>query len=229
MKKLFSAIVRYGPWPLRIRASAYEHSPAATVMAIGFGGLLVGLLTAAVFLAASMLLPNRIALLISLCAGLAASMPRPAAGLHQPALSGQSALALALMLMIKLEAVSEIEPEWSPIILICSATWARCATLAIRPNTVTGLGSVSAGPRAICLLIGAIPMLFFGLWPEPAWGLWMAAIAVLVISRLLNASGWNAPIVVRWILAETVYCVCVIVLMSAAAIAEITEEDSADS
>jgi hypothetical protein len=176
-----------------------------------------------------MLLPSRIALLVSLCVGLAAAMPRPAAGLQQPPLTGLSGLALALMLMIKLETVSEIDHAWSAIILICSATWARCAVLAARTHPINGLGPATSVARAVCLLIGASPMVFFGLLPEPAWGLWMAAFAVLVFSRLLKGVGWTAPLAVRWALAETIYCVVVVLLMSAAALAEFTEEESDDS
>ncbi|MBU6142401.1 MAG: hypothetical protein KGP33_00375 [Betaproteobacteria bacterium] len=229
MKKLFTAIMRFGPWPLRTFASSAMPDPSMTRVALGFGGLLVGLITAIVFLVASMLLPSRIALLMSLCIGLAAAMPRPAAGLQQPPLTGPSGLALALLLLIKLEAVSEIDHAWSAIILICSTTWARCAVLASRAHPISILGPAKGSARVVCLLIGASPMVFFGLLPEPAWGLWMAAFAVLIISRLLKGVGWTAPLVVRWALAETIYCVVVVLLMSAAALAEITEEDSDDS
>ena len=221
--------MRFGPWPMRTSASSAIPDPSTIRVALGVGGLLVGLMTAIVFLVSSMLLPSRIALLVSLCAGLAASMPRPGAGLQQPALTGSSGLALALMLMIKLETVSEIDHAWSAIILICSATWARCAVLAARAHPISGLGPASSSARAVCLLIGASPMVFFGLLPEPAWGLWVAAFAVLVISRLLKGVGWTAPMVVRWALAETIYCVVVVLLMSAAALAEFTGEDSEDS
>ncbi|MFM8629982.1 MAG: hypothetical protein ACKODQ_00660 [Betaproteobacteria bacterium] len=229
MKKLFTAIMRLGPWPLRAPASSALTDPSTTRVALGIAGLLVGLMTAGLYLLASMLLPSRIALLISLCVGLAASLPRAPSGLQQPALTGPSGLAMALMLLIKLETVSEIDHAWSAIILICSTTWARCAVLATRANPISGLRPASNGSRAACLLIGAAPMLFFGLLPEPAWGLWMAAFAVLLISRLLRGIGWTAPLAVRWALAETVYCVVVVLLMSAAALAEFTEEDSEDS
>jgi len=221
--------MRFGPWPLRTSASSAMPDPSMTRVALGIGGLLVGLITAIVFLIASMLLPSRIALLVSLCVGLAAAIPRPAAGLQQPPLTGLSGLALALMLMIKLETVSEIDHAWSAIILICSATWARCAVLAARTHPINGLGPATSVARAVCLLIGASPMVFFGLLPEPAWGLWMAAFAVLVFSRLLKGVGWTAPLAVRWALAETIYCVVVVLLMSAAALAEFTEEESDDS
>ena len=221
--------MRFGPWPLRTSASSAMPDPSMTRVALGIGGLLVGLITAIVFLIASMLLPSRIALLVSLCVGLAAAIPRPAAGLQQPPLTGLSGLALALMLMIKLETVSEIDHAWSAIILICSATWARCAVLTARTHPINGLGPATSVARAVCLLIGASPMVFFGLLPEPAWGLWMAAFAVLVFSRLLKGVGWTAPLAVRWALAETIYCVVVVLLMSAAALAEFTEEESDDS
>ena len=221
--------MRFGPWPLRTSASSAMPDPSMTRVALGIGGLLVGLITAIVFLIASMLLPSRIALLVSLCVGLAAAMPRPVAGLQQPPLTGLSGLALALMLMIKLETVSEIDHAWSAIILICSATWARCAVLTARTHPINGLGPATSVARAVCLLIGASPMVFFGLLPEPAWGLWMAAFAVLVFSRLLKGVGWTAPLAVRWALAETIYCVVIVLLMSAAALAEFTEEESDDS
>jgi hypothetical protein len=46
---------------------------------------------------------------------------------------------------------------------------------------------------------------------------------------MLKGVGWTAPLVVRWALAETIYCVVVVLLMSVAALAEFTEEDSDDS
>lgn len=190
---------------------------------------MIGVQTAAIFLLTSMLLPMRIALLISLCAGLAANMPRPAAGLTQPALSGKSALALGLLMLIKLEALSEIEHEWSAIILICSTVWARCASLAARSDPITNLATAPMGSRLICLLIGTAPMIFFGVWPEPAWGLWVAGLAALLVGRLLRPSGWAAPLIVRWVAAETVYCLSVVLLMSAAALAEFTDSEAADS
>ncbi len=88
--------MRFGPWPLRASASSVMPDPSMARIALGIGGLLVGLITAIVFLVTSMLLPSRIALLVSLCVGLAAAMPRPAAGLQQAPLGGPSGLALAL-------------------------------------------------------------------------------------------------------------------------------------
>ncbi len=198
-------------------------------MAIGLAGLWVGLQTAAIFLLASMLLPMRIALLVSLCAGLAANMPRPAAGLTQPALSGKSALALALLMLVKLESLSEIEHEWTAIILICSTAWGRCASLASRTDAIANLATTPLGSRVVCLVIGMLPMLFFGLWPEPAWGLWVAGLTVLIVGRLLPPSGWAAPLIVRWVVAEAVYCISVVLLMSAAALAEFTDAEPEDS
>lgn len=198
-------------------------------MAISLVGLLVGLQTAVVFMLASMLLPMRIALLISLCAGLAANMPRPAAGLTQPALGGKSVLALALLMLIKLEALSEIEHEWNAIVLICSTAWARCASLASRTDAIATMAATPLGSRLACLLIGMLPLLFFGVWPEPAWGLWLAALVTLIVSRLLPPSGWAAPLIVRWVAAEVIYCISVVLLMSAAALAEFTDSEAEDS
>lgn len=229
MKKLFAAFVRHGPWPLRIRAPREAENASTTIMAIGLAGLLVGLQTAAIFLLASMVLPMRIALLVSLCASLAANMPRPAAGLTQPLLSGKSALALGLLVLVKLEALSEIEHEWSAIILMCSTAWARCATLASRTDAIANLAAAPVGARLACLLVGMLPMLFFGVWPEPAWGLWVAGLAVLIVGRLLPPAGWAAPLIVRWVAAEAVYCLSVVLLMSAAAMAEFTDNEAADS
>lgn len=198
-------------------------------MAISLVGLLVGLQTAVVFMLASMLLPMRIALLISLCAGLAASMPRPAAGLTQPPLGGKSVLALALLMLIKLEALSEIEHEWNAIVLICSTAWARCASLAARTDAIANMAATPLGSRLACLLIGMLPLLFFGVWPEPAWGLWLAALVTLIVGRLLPPSGWAAPLIVRWVAAEVIYCISVVLLMSAAALAEFTDSEAEDS
>lgn len=229
MKKLFAAFVRHGPWPLRIRASREPEHASTTLLAVGLAGVLVGLQTAAVFVLTSMVLPVRIALLLSLCLGLAANMPRPAAGLAQPTLSGKSTLALGLLMLIKLETLSEIEHEWSAIILMCSTAWARCASLASRVDAINSLAATPLGARLICLLIGMLPMLFFGIWPEPAWGLWVAGLVALIASRLLPPSGWAAPLIVRWVAAEAIYCISVVLLMSAAALAEFTDSEPEDS
>ena len=39
----------------------------------------------------------------------------------------RSALALGLLVLAKLELMSEIEQDWIPVTLICSAGWARAA------------------------------------------------------------------------------------------------------
>ena len=58
--------------------------PSMTRVALGIGGLLVGLITAIVFLIASMLLPSRIALLVSLVSALPLRCPGPPQDSNSP-------------------------------------------------------------------------------------------------------------------------------------------------
>lgn len=199
------------------------------IAASSLAGVLTGISTALVYLMGSLLLPGRVALLIALCAGLAASIPRSTLiGWHQPLHAG-SALAIGVLMLIKVEVISEIDPEWIPVTLICSTCWARAVSISARRDPIVGLPAASAGSRLLSLAIGMAPLAFFGLWPQPVWGLWVAAVATFVLALRLSPRGWAAPLAPRWVALETLFCLCVLALMSAAALGEFTEEETPGS
>ena len=229
MKKFLLAIAQQAPWHNRACAqqslgSAAETPARLALPASAVIGLLGGLAAALVFLLTSVLLATRPALVLGLLVGIWFAIPKPThPGWSQP-LGSKSAIAIGLLALLKLEILAEIDPAWIPVVLICGATWARVATLAARQDPVIGLGRAEPSARWISLLIGALPLCFFGLWPEPVWGLWVAAGIALVFARLLRPDHWAAPIAVRWMACEVVYCLCALALMSAASLSEFAEE-----
>lgn len=192
-------------------------------------GILVGLLCAAIFMLTSMVLPARVALLISLCVSLAGSIPRPGLGVWTQALNPRSGLILGVLVLLKLEILSEIDLEWVPVTLICSAAWSRAAVLAATPSPIVGLHPTTTATRLGMLIIGMIPLCFFGIWPEPVWGLWVAGLIALITARWIKARGSMGPVGVRWVMVETIYCLIVLLLMSAATLSEMTQEETPGS
>lgn len=229
MKTFLTAVLRHSPWPFRRpRASAVE-SPSISITAGSVAGLLAGLLTAVVFLIASALLPVRVALMIAILFGVVASLPRSThTHWHQP-IGPRSALALGLLVLAKLELMSEIEQDWIPVTLICSAGWARAAVLAARRDPLVSLPAASPAARTMAFAVGALPLAFFGLWPEPVFGLWVAALASLLLAATLKPRGWASPLATRWLALEVLYCLCVLILMSAASLGEMAEDEAAAS
>lgn len=227
MKKFLTAVLRHSPLPGRlIGRHADGPSAAIALPASCVGGILAGLLIAAVFLLTSMLFPVRLALLFSLCISLWTNLPRRTLTLWATPMHAKSAIALVLMLLLKLEILSEVDLDWVPVILICSTAWARAATVAARTVPIVGLFAAGTFTRLACLAIGMAPLCFFGLWPEPVWGLWVAAAVSLIAARLIRPQGFAAPIGVRRIMVETIYCLCVLALMSAASITEMSTEEN---
>jgi hypothetical protein len=226
VKHLLIEIARHGPWPLRKGAMTNPSgSVAAAYAACAIAGILTGCLAAGIFLLGSLVLPARVALLISLCVSLAASIPNSHLhGWSQPLRAGQ-ALILGLLTIVKLEMLSEIDLEWIPVVMICGAAWSRAASLCAVQHPVVGLRAASVTGRLGCLMLGMLPLLFFGIWPEPVWGLWVAAVLSLLLSRAIRPLTWASSIAVRWSLGETVFCLCVLLLMSAATLSEMPDED----
>lgn len=184
---------------------------------------------AAIFMLISMVLPARVALLISLCLGLASSLPRGSLGAWSQTVSPKSAVILGVLILLKLEILSEIDLEWIPVTLICSAAWSRAAVLAAVPDPVVGLRSTTGTTRLAMLVIGMLPLGFFGIWPEPVWGLWVAGLVALLAARWIKARVSMGPVGVRWVMVETIYCLVVLLLMSAAAISEMVQEEEPGS
>ncbi len=192
-------------------------------------GILVGIVCAAIFMLTSMVLPARVALLISLCVGLAGAIPRAGLGVWAQALNPKSSLILGVLVLLKLEILSEIDLEWIPVTLICSAAWSRAAVLAANPAPIVGLHATTTATRLAMLMIGMLPLCFFGIWPEPVWGLWVAGLVALLVARWIKAQAAMGPVGVRWVMVETIYCVVVLLLMSAAAISEMAQEEAPGS
>lgn len=229
MKNFLSALARHSPWPIRRLSSQAPVSATLDLLGSASAGIVVGLISAASFMLISMVLPARVALMISLGIGLFSSIPRGTLGRWAQTIGPKSALALGVSMLLKLEILSEIDLEWVPVTLICSAAWSRAAVLAATPGPLIGIRPNAGAARIGVLIVGMLPLCFFGLWPEPVWGLWVAALAALMTARWTKAQGIAAPIGVRWLFAETVYCLCVLLLMSAAAITEMAQEEAPGS
>lgn len=233
MKRHLTASLLFSPWAHRLGSRAQALTVQERLIGGCLAGLLVGVVSALVFLLTSMLLSARLALVAALTSALVidlmAMQSRRFLESRDPPLTPLSALSLGVMLMAKIELLSDIDPEWIGVILICSAGWARSAALTARAEPLLDCRPASATTRAVGLVIGAIPLLIFALWPEPIWGLWLAAALSLWCARLLAPRTWAAPITVRWMASEMVYCLCVLALMSAAAVAEISIEEAPGS
>lgn len=229
MKKFLLAIAQQAPWHSRACAQHSVGPAAETPAGLSFAasavmGLLGGLAAALIFLLSSALLATRPALVLGLLVGIWFAIPKPThLGWSQP-LGSKSAIAIGLLTVLKLEILAEIDPAWIPVVLICAAAWARVAALAARQDPLIGLGRAQPSARWVSLVIGALPLCFFGLWPEPVWGLWVAAGITLLFARSLRPDHWAAPIAVRWMACEVIYCLCALALMSAASLSEFAEE-----
>jgi hypothetical protein len=227
LKNLLIEIARHGPWPLRpgVTTAATDNITLAYA-ACAIAGILTGCLAAVTFLLGALVLPARVALLISLCVALAASIPRRQLhGWAQPLRAGQG-LILGLFTIAKLEMLSEVDLEWIPVVMISASAWSRAAALCAVHHPVTGLRAASGSARLGCALLGMLPLLFFGIWPEPVWGLWVAALVTLILARVLRPLTWASSIAVRWSAGETVFCLCVLLLMSAATLSEIEGDET---
>lgn len=229
VKNFLAAIAHYSPWPIHRLSRRRPASETLEFLGTTAAGILIGVLCAAIFMLASMVLPARVALLISLCVGLAGAIPRAGLGVWAQALNPQSSLILGVLVLLKLEILSEIDLEWIPVTLICSAAWARAAVLAATPAPIVGLHATTTPTRLAMLLIGMLPLCFFGVWPEPVWGLWVAGLVALIAARWVKARTSMGPVGVRWVLVETIYCLVVLLLMSAATISEMAQEETPGS
>lgn len=230
MKTLLLAIIKLMPWPYRRLGSATEpQSASVELLASSVVGLVIGGIGAAIFLAASLVLPARVALLAGLLASLAVSIPR--ATLHPWAkpITPLSAFALGAMLLARLEILSEIDLEWIAVTLACSSAFGRAAVNAARRHPMVDMPAAHGAARIACLAVGMLPLAGFGIWPEPVWGLWVAAGVTLVAAAMMRGRRWMSPMLLRWTAAEAIFCLCVLLLMSAAAITGIRVDETADS
>jgi hypothetical protein len=220
LKRLLTAIGQQTLWPARGLRDQLATSPEPVLLWGSVIGILAGIAAAAVFIAVSPVLPVRVAILLALLTGLSGSLPRANTGLRQAHFGPIHAVVVAVLLWGKLEILAEIDVEWIPVTLICGAAWSRAAMLAARRNTFIGLATGSTACRLGALVIGALPLLFFGVWPEPVWGLWVAAALTLLLARLKAPISWASPMGVRWQLSEALFYLCVLALLSAAALTD---------
>lgn len=223
VKRLLSVIGQQTLWPVRARADA--PTAEATVFAGTLIGILAGLASAAVYVLASAVLPARVAIALGLLVSLSATVSRSRSPLRPAGLSAPQSLCIGIMFLIKLETLTEIGHDWVPLTLICSCAWARASVLSVRPSAVTGITAASAASRLSALIVGLSPLLVFGVWPDPIWGLWVAALVTLLCARWVAPRGWAAPLSTRWICAEMLFCICVLVLLNAAALAETAAQE----
>jgi hypothetical protein len=139
VKPVFSASLLFSPWASRLGRSTLAVAAEHRVIGGSLAGLLIGIISGIVFIATSLLLSARLALiaalLIPLVIDLMAAQSRRPLATGEPPLQPLSALALGLMLVVKVELLSEIDPEWMGVILICSTAWSRSATLSARQDT----------------------------------------------------------------------------------------------
>lgn len=207
------------PWPYRrLGTSTQPQSPSVEVLASSIVGLMIGGIAAAVFLAASLVLPARVALLSGLLAGLAAGMPRASLLPWCQPISPMSAFVLGVVVLAKLEILSEIDLDWIAVTLVCSTAFARAAVNATRRQPIVTMPAAHGASRIASLVIGMLPLAAFGISPEPVWGLWVAAVVTLIFAAMVKGRRWTSPVTLRYVAAETVFCLCVLLLMSAAAI-----------
>lgn len=220
MKHLLTAIGQQTLWPVRGLRDHPATSPEPVLLWGSLIGILAGIAAAAVFIAISAVLPVRVAIFMALLTGLSGALPRARTGLRQARFEPVHAAVVAVMLWAKLEILAEIDVEWIPVTLICGAAWSRAAMLAARRDMFTGLAPGTPACRIGALIIGALPLMFLGVWPEPVWGLWVAAGLTLLLARLKAPIGWTSPMSVRWQLAEALFFLCVLALLSAAALTD---------
>lgn len=215
------------PWPYRRLGSSTKPRSASTeLLASSIVGLVIGGLASGIFLAASLVLPTRVALLSGLVAALAASLPRASLTPWAQPISPMSAFALGVMLMAKFEILAEIDLEWMAVTLMCSTAFARAAVNAARRQPMVQMPATHGAARLASLVIGMLPLAVFAVSPEPVWGLWVAAGITLVVATRIKGQRWTSPMAVRYVAAETVFCLCVLLLMSAATITGVQLEES---
>ncbi|MFZ9407777.1 MAG: hypothetical protein ACO26U_11875 [Burkholderiaceae bacterium] len=154
-------------------------------------GLGLSLAQGALYMLCTLLWPQGVAVLLTLCLGIWLSSARHEVGWMRwaarttgPAdpIGLVGALAGGLMLLIKIEVLSSIEPDWLLACLICAAVASRAlAVLALAP-----------GSRAQALRVaglGAAPLIALTLWTLDAWpalfGLISALPAALLARRTI--------------------------------------------
>lgn len=183
-------------------------------------------MSALAFVAFYYVLPLRPAIFLALLVSLACSQIRPSSPLVSSEVKASHALAITALLILKMEVLAEIDHQWIAATLICSSAWARASILAIRPFPITGFAMPATASRLSSLAIGIAPLVAVGVWPEPVWGFWVAAVVTGLFARLTSARGWASSLSARWIAAEALFMICVLMLLSIAALLEVVPQET---
>jgi cobalamin synthase len=155
---------------MRIDSTPTEDLPHA-LRWLPLEGLGLALAQGALYMLCTVLWPQGVAVLLTLCFGIWLSSARHEVGWMRWAARTPSpadpiglvgALAGGLMLLVKIEVLSSIEPDWLLACLICAAAASRSlAVIALAP-----------GSRAQALRVaglGAAPLIALTLWTFDAW------------------------------------------------------------
>lgn len=176
---------------MRIDSTPTEALPHA-LRWLPLEGLGLGLAQGALFMLATLLWPPGVAVLLALSFGIWLSSARHEVGWMRwaartpgPAdpIGLVGALAGGLMLLVKLEVLGSIEPDWLVACMICAATASRAlAVLVLAPGARSQALRVGA--------LGAAPLVALTLWTFDAWpaifGLISASAAAMLARRTIR-------------------------------------------
>lgn len=170
---------------MRIDSTPTEALPHA-LRWLPLEGLGLGLAQGALFMLATLLWPAGVAVLLALCFGIWLSSARHEVGWMRWAartpgptdpIGLVGALAGGLMLLVKLEVLGSIEPDWLVACVICAATASRAlAVLALAP------GSRAQTIRMAAL--GLAPLVALTLWTLDGWPALFGVLSALSAAAL---------------------------------------------
>lgn len=170
---------------MRIDSTPSESLPHA-LRWLPLEGLGLSFAQGALFMLATLLWPPGVAVLLALCFGIWLSSARHEVGWMRwaartpgPAdpIGLVGALAGGLMLLVKLEVLGGIEPDWLVASMICAATASRAlAVLVLAPGARAQALRVAA--------LGAAPLIALTLWTLDAWPALFGTLSALTAAAL---------------------------------------------
>lgn len=212
-----------------MRPQSETQSPEAILLWGSLIGIAAGLVSALAFVAFYFVLPLKPAILLTLLISLSFTQVRSASPLGAENLKASHAITIAVLVVLKMEMLAEIDSQWIAATLICSSAWSRACVLALHPTPVASFLAPTAASRLSSLTLGVIPLIGLAIWPEPVWGFWVAAVATAFFARFTSPRGWAASISARWIAAEALFILCVLILLSVAALMEVVPQEEKGS
>ena len=212
-----------------MRPQSEAQSPEAILLWGSLIGIAAGLISALAFVAFYFMLPLKPAILLTLLISLSFTQIRSASPLGAANLKASYALTIALLVVLKMEILAEIDSQWIAATLICGSAWSRACVLALHPHPMTGARPPATASRFSSLILGIVPLLALAIWPEPIWGFWVAAVATAAFARFASLRGWAASLSARWIAAEALFMLCVLLLLSVAALLEVVPQEETGS